>query len=138
MFNVNSDTMEITMHSGDTGSFIVAATKTSGTSWGENDRAVFTVKRNNRDVVIQRYYRLDTALGNGSCLIEFLNADTDSLPIGQYVSEIRYVIDAYWDGTAPTQDVVNALESEVHIIDGNVVRTAIQANMTINQIYGFV
>ena len=59
MFNVDLNTMAITMHRGDTGSFKVHASRKSGDSWTADDRMLFTIKNQNGVTVIQRFYRLD-------------------------------------------------------------------------------
>ena len=92
MFNVNLDTMEITMHKGDTGSFSLKAEKSSGDDWTSDDRMVFTVTSQDGTIMIQRYYRLDdsrtvSGLDNGEVVIEFHNDETDDWPTG---TEIRY------------------------------------------------
>ena len=72
MFNVDLETMNITMHRGDTGSFKLAASRESGSAWTEDDRMLFTIKNQNNEIVIQRFYRLDDQydLGDGKVLIE--------------------------------------------------------------------
>lgn len=137
MFSVNLSTMEITMHRGDTGAFKVSATRESETAWTSDDRALFTVKKDG-DVYIQRFYRLDTDLGNGVIEIQLHNDDTDHLENGQYTTELRYIVHPYWDGTAPEGDCVDALTAGVAIVDGDVVRTVIQSTLAINDIYGEV
>ncbi len=137
MFNCDLETMEITMHRGETGAFKVAATRESGTQWTSADRALFTVDKDG-EVVLQRFYRLDTDLGNGIVQIEFHNGDTDTLENGQYNTELRYIINPYWDGTAPENDVTDALAVDDKIIDGDIVRTAIQSTLKIDDIYGEV
>lgn len=137
MFNVDLETMEITMHRGDTGAFKVSATRESGTAWTSADRALLTIDKDGTPV-IQRFYRLDTALGNGKIQIEFHNDDTDTLENGQYNTELRYIINPYWDGTAPVNDVTDALAVDASIVGGDIVRTVIQSTLKIDDIYGEV
>ncbi len=137
MFNVDLGTMEITMHRGDTGAFKVSAARESETAWTSADRALFTVDKDG-EVVIQRFYRLDTDLGNGIIEIQFHNSDTDTLDNGQYNTELRYIINPYWDGTAPVNDVTDALAVDDKIVDGDIVRTVIQSTLKIDDIYGEV
>jgi len=140
MFAVDLETMAITMHRGDTGSFKIHAERASGDAWTENDRLLFTVKDGQGDVVLQRFYRLDDQwdLGDGTVLIEFHNNDTDTWQNGQYSTELRYNIEPIWNGTVPTGRCVNALTAGVRMTDGAIVRTVLQSTMTIDDIYGEV
>lgn len=130
----------ITMHRGDTGAFKVRARKGSGAAWTEDDRMIWTVKNAQGEIVMQRLYRLDTELGDGIAEIQFHNNDTDSWDNGSYITERRYVINAFWDGDAPAGDVVDAMTAGVRIIDGHVVRVPEygQQTMDINDVYGEV
>lgn len=139
MFNVNTETMEITMHQGDTGSFKVSATRGSGEAWTEDDRALFTVRNQQGEAVLKRYYRLDDQydLGNGKILIEFHNDDTDTWEPGTYNTELRFDVSPIWDGETPEGRCENALLPGVaQMIEGSVVRTVIQSTLTIQSILG--
>lgn len=141
MFTLNRQTGAITMHAGDTGSFKVHATRQTGEAWTAADRMVYTVVDTAGIVVLKRYYRLDTSLGNGRALVQFHNDDTDDLAVGNYTAERRYVVNPRWDGTAPTGDVTDALaEGIAQIIDGDVVRVPAngQPPLTIQRVYGEV
>lgn len=138
MFNCDLEDMTITMHRGDTGAFKVAATRESGSSWTSADRALFTVRKADGTVMLQRFYRLDTALGNGVIEVQFHNNDTDTWDNGSYDTELRYIVNPYWSGTAPVADVTDALQVDDAIVDGDVVRTVIQSTMKIDDIYGEV
>lgn len=140
MFNVDLETMNITMHRGDTGSFKLAASRESGSAWTEDDRMLFTIKNQNNEIVIQRFYRLDDQydLGDGKVLIEFHNDDTDQLENGMYSVEARFVISPIWNGTAPTSRCADALTAGVRMVEGSIVRTKIQSTLEINDIYGEV
>lgn len=130
----------ITMHRGDTGAYKVKATRRSGSEWTEHDRMIFTVKDDEGNIVLQRFYRLDTDLGNGVCEIQFHNNDTDSWKNGSYRTERRYIVNPRWEGTAPTGDCVNALTADARIVEGDVVRVPAtgQGTMALNDIYGEV
>ena len=93
MFSIDGYTISISR--GDTASFIV--TETSEHTFGSDDRAVFTVKDNAGEIVMERYYALDTELGNGKFLVELHNSDTDDLNIGAYSWDVRYVLNPYWE-----------------------------------------
>ena len=139
MFVVNLETMEITMHQGDTGSFKVGATRASGEAWTEDDRALFTVRNQQGEAVLMRYYRLDDQydLGNGKILVEFHNDDTDQWEPGTYNTELRFDVSPVWDGDPPTGRCENALLPGVaKMIEGSVVRTVIQSTLTIQGILG--
>ena len=126
------------MHRGDTGSFFVSATRGSETAWTSDDRMLFTVRDMSGNIVMQRIYRLDDQweVGDGICLIEFHNSDTDTWANGSYNMELRFDINPIWDGTAPAGRCVNALTAGVRMIEGDVVRTVIHSTLTINDIYG--
>jgi len=140
MFNVDLETMAITMHQGDTGSFKVKGERESGTAWTEDDRMLFTVMNAQGEIVMQRIYRLDDQydLGDGRVLIEFHNDDTDQWPTGQYTTELRFDVSPIWDGTPiPTARCVDALvPGTPKMIEGPVVRTVIQSTLTIVGVLG--
>ena len=139
MFNVDLETMEITMHAGDTGSFKVEAARETGTAWTEDDRALFTVKNQQGEIVLQRIYRLDDQwdLGDGIFLVEFHNDDTDDWDAGSYSTELRFDISPIWDGTPSDARCVNALATgAVHMVEGSVVQTEIQSTLTITGVHG--
>ena len=73
MFNVDYETGEITMHRGDTGSYVLHAARSDGSSWTEDDRLLYTVKNSKGEIVLQRLYRLDDQwdLGDGVVLVVF-------------------------------------------------------------------
>lgn len=139
MFKVDLETMAITMHSGDTGSFKIGATRQSGDEWTSADRMLFTVKNGQGEVVLQRIYRLDDQydLGNGKVLVEFHNDDTDQWEAGTYSTELRFDVSPIWDGTAPTARCVDALSPGTpKMVEGSIVRTTIQSTLTISGVLG--
>ena len=139
MFKVDLETMAITMHSGDTGSFKIGATRQSGNEWTSADRMLFTVKNGQGEVVLQRIYRLDDQydLGNGKVLVEFHNDDTDQWEAGTYSTELRFDVSPIWDGTAPTARCVDALSPGTpKMVEGSIVRTKIQSTLTISGVLG--
>ena len=144
MFTVNYDTGAVVMHRGDTGAYIVSATRKTGEPWGADDRMLLTVW-NGAEALLQRIYRLDDdELGNGVVLIEFHNEDTDKLPIGSYPMERRYIISPTWDVAEgeeiPTERCADALQIASKIVDGAVVRVPPkgQTTITLQDIYGEV
>ena len=138
MFNVNLDTVEITMHAGDTGSFKMHAELESGTAWTSDDRMQMTVVSPDGSIAMKRWYRLDDqwGAGDGYYLMEFHNGDTDTWMPGTYNTEWRYDIAATWDGTAPTGRCVNGMTAGVKMTDGGVVRTKVQSTLTISGVLG--
>jgi len=130
----------INMHRGDTGAYTVQATRRTGSEWTEYDRMIYTVKDGDGKVVLQRFYRLDTDLGNGVAVIQFHNNDTDQWANGSYAWERRYIVNPRWEGTPPTGDCVDALTAGAKIVEGDVVRVPDGGQGTINlsDIYGEV
>ena len=117
MFVIDPNNSAITMHKGDTGAYYVNLTRSSGEAFGENDRALYTVKQG-ANIIIEREYALnDDTLGNGRFLIAFRNSDTDTLAAGSYSTEIRVVI--------------NPIRSDGKIVDGDVVRTITASKSTL-------
>lgn len=144
MFNVDYETMQITMDRGDTGSFPITARSSLGMEWTEDDRLIFTVANQAREVIMQRYYRLDDErtsvdLPNGVVLIEFHNGDTDWWTPGQYSTEVRVVRNAVWDGDPEEDDMVDATLGNVsRITDGIPVRTTLKSSLVLSDIIGEV
>lgn len=138
MFNVNTETMEISMHAGDTGSFWIHGERESETAWTEDDRMLFTITNQQGEIMLQRFYRLDDQwdAGDGNVLIEFHNDDTDEWDPGQYITELRFVVDPIWEGTAPVSKCANALTANARMVEGAIVRTPIQSMLTIQGVQG--
>lgn len=117
MFEINKDNSAITMHRGDTGAYTVTLRRKSGRPFGENDRALFTVKSGNT-LMIDREYRLDDAeRGNGKFLVAFRNSDTDTWVAGQYSTELRVAIEPTRTGD--------------EIKDGSTIRTITKSKSTL-------
>lgn len=137
-FQVDLETGNIEMNAGDTGSFSVTAEKESGNAWTDRDRMLWTVKDGNGAIVMQRIYRLDTALGNGVAVIQFHNSDTDTWEPGIYSTERRYGINPRWKGGAPSSEAecIDALITGDEMIEGDTVRTVFQGQLTVLAIQG--
>jgi hypothetical protein len=137
-FRLDPETMNITMNRGDTGAFFVKLTRKGGDAWTDEDRALFTIKNQQGETVMQRIYRLDDqwGIGDGTVLIEFHNDDTDQWASGAYSTELRFDISPIWQGTAPTARCVNALTSSAKMVEGAIVRTKIQSTLTIDGVLG--
>lgn len=96
MFNVDGTT--ITLSKGDTGAVrirAVAKRKDTGADYtfGERDRAVFSIKNGSGTVVKEKYSEMD----DNVFTVVFYNHDTDKLTSGQYSWDVRYVINPYYD-----------------------------------------
>ncbi len=98
MFRVDGTTIELSR--GDTGAVrIIAETdyEFQDEYYGDpthGDRAVFTVKDAAGSVVREKYFPIDE--NNGFNVI-FLNSDTDTLQVGGYTWDVRYVLHPYYD-----------------------------------------
>lgn len=111
MFAVDPSNGMIEMNVGDTGSFELIGARDDGDLFTEYDRAVFSIKNQAAEMVIERVYALDNdELGNGHVLIQFNNADTDHLIPGSYTWEVRFVVNPYYDTSG-------------RIVDGDIVST---------------
>lgn len=140
MFDHDTATGAITMHRGDTGSFVVHCSRASGEAWPEESRMLYTIRNGAGDIVLQRIYRMDDAfgLGDGVVLIEFHNDDTDNWEDSTYSTERRYNVFPVWKGGAPSSDArcVDALATGDEMIEGVPVRTVFQGTLTINKVLG--
>lgn len=88
----------ITLSRGDTGALRIRANVTrrdTGESYtfGERDRALFTVKSASGQIVKQRAYPIT----DNMFTVIFYNADTDQFAPGGYTWDVRYVINPYYD-----------------------------------------
>ena len=108
MFNVDGYNIELSR--GDTGAMKVNATATLGGepyTFGSDDRALFSIKNGQGEIIMQKAYEMT----NNLFTVYFLNADTDSLaPGNNYTWDVRYIIHPYYD-------------SDGKIIDGDQVIT---------------
>lgn len=100
MFEV--DGTNITLSRGDTGAVkFHAAAKRRDTgadyTFGERDRAVFTIKSTSGQMVKQRAYPMDA----NWFTVVFYNQDTDTLNPGGYSWDVRYVINPYYADDPP-------------------------------------
>ena len=101
MFSVDGYTIKLSR--GDTGGMKVSATATlngSPFTFGEDDRALFSIKNNQGEVVKEKV----SAMTNNEFTVYFLNADTDSLSPGDYSWDVRYIIHPYYDASGRIVD----------------------------------
>lgn len=139
-FKIDLETGDIKMNQGDTGSFKVHGSRLSGEDWTADSRMLFTIRNDNKEIMLQRIYRLDDqwGLGDGVVLIEFHNNDTDQWPVGTYQMERRYNVSPIWEGTPSDARCVDALTSSARMVEGVPVRTVFQGTLQIEDIYGEV
>ena len=90
MFNVEN--FVITMSRGDTGALKITAD--TDYTFAAEDRALFSVKNGNGEVVKQSAFSFDE---NKAFVVTFFNSDTDKLPSGPYSWDVRYIIHPYYD-----------------------------------------
>lgn len=123
MFNVEDYT--ITLSRGDTGALIVNATATldgSDYTFAAEDRALFSIKNANGEIIMQKAYEMT----DNAFTVYFLNADTDALSPGSYSWDVRYIIHPYYDASGK-------------IIDGDqVITPKTPMNMTLLTVVGDV
>lgn len=96
MFNVEGYTISISR--GDTGALrFTANAKYKGTqtpyNFGENDRAVFSIKNSAGTVVKEKV----SAITDNKFVVIFHNPDTDMLLPGSFSWDVRYIINPYYD-----------------------------------------
>ena len=129
-WEVNEDTMAVTMHKGDTGAYWVDLTveddeENEGT-FETGDVAIYEVWQNNT-LLIHREYDLqpetptEICPGDGSFLVVFRNSDTDTWESGSYSTEIRVSL--------------NPIRSSGKVVDGDTVRTVVQSTIQINPVW---
>lgn len=97
------DGYSIRLSRGDTGGMRVNATATlhgEPFTFGADDRALFSIKNQNGEVVKEKVAQME----NNSFMVYFLNADTDSLAPGQYTWDVRYIIHPYYDANGRIVD----------------------------------
>lgn len=130
-WDVNLDTMAVTMHQGDTGAYWVDLEivdeegEPTGEPFVEGDVAIYEVWQGNvmkihREFELQPAEPTDICPGDGSFLIAFLNSDTDTWDSGTYNTEIRVSL--------------NPIRSDGSVVDGSTVRTIVQSTIQINPV----
>ena len=90
MFIVDGTTITLTV--GDTGAITIRA---SGYDFGEDDRALFTIKSASGSILVEEPHEMV----DGAFTHYFHNDDTGDLSPGNYSWDVRYVIGPYWEGT---------------------------------------
>lgn len=95
MFEAKGNRIRISR--GDTGVLTFAAT---GTELTENDRAVFTIRRRNGGVVMEKI----AVPQENRVQIPLTNEETQEMREGDYQWDIRYALDAVLDGDGRVTD----------------------------------
>ena len=100
MFNVNGTNIELSR--GDTGAVpmrVPATRRDTGEpyTFGERDRAVFSIKSANGNIVKQKSYQMK----DNTFTVIFMNGDTDILTPGGYQWDVRCVIIPYYTDEIP-------------------------------------
>ena len=96
------DGTDIILSRGDTGALRIKAKATRKDthelySFGERDRAVFSIRASNGQIVKQKAY----PLVDNIFVVVFMNADTDMLSPGGYSWDVRYVINPFYQDEPP-------------------------------------
>lgn len=94
MFSVEGYTIRLSR--GDTGAMKVRATATLNGepfTFGENDRALFSIKNGQGEIVKEKIAQMTDNLFT----VYFLNSDTDNLAPTNYSWDVRYIIHPYYD-----------------------------------------
>ena len=101
MFKVEG--YNIILSRGDTGAMKVKATATLNGepfTFGEDDRALFSIKNGQGEIVKEKVAQMD----NNEFTVYFLNQDTDSLSPTNYSWDVRYIIHPYYDAAGRIVD----------------------------------
>lgn len=118
MFVFDPAKSAITMHRGDTGAYFATFSRSSGEPFSDGDVALYTVKKADGTVMIDRVYDLyGSDYGNGKVLVMFRNSDTDTWEAGTYTTEMRVII--------------NPIVSGGKYVDGDTVRTIVDSISTL-------
>lgn len=125
-WDVNEQTMAVTMHRGDTGAYWVDLELEDDDEFVEGDVAIYevwqgTVLKQHREFELQPETPTEICPGDGTFLISFRNSDTDTWAIGTYQTEIRVSL--------------NPVRSGGKVVDGDTVRTVVQSTIQINKVY---
>ena len=102
MFSVDPSNHTIYISRGDTGAIrITANAKYKGTNdpytFGQNDRALFTIKDQGGNIVKQKVYQIV----NNVFTVMLFNADTEKMIGGTYNWDVRYIINPHYQTGNP-------------------------------------
>lgn len=99
---ITVDGTSISIMQGDTGTVTI---QTSGVNFESTDRALFTIKDNNRNAVRRNILEIT----NNAVTISFTHDDTKAMRIGDYTWDIRFIVDPEYE--------------DEEIVDGTVIDT---------------
>ena len=129
-WDVNEDTMAVTMHSGNTLAYWVELTlddlpDVNDDQFVAGDVAIYEVwsgstRLIHREFDLQPDEPTEIEPGDGKFLIAFVNSDTDTWAEGTYDSEICMVL--------------NPTRSDGHVVDGSTVYTVVQSTVQIKPV----
>ena len=124
-FEVNEDTMAVTMHKGNTGAYWVQLELDDDDEFVAGDVAIYEVwsgstRLIHREFDLQPSTPTDIEPGDGKFLIAFVNSDTDTWAEGNYDTEICMIL--------------NPTRSSGAVVDGDTVRTVVQSTIQIKPV----
>ena len=94
---------QINLSRGDTGALKVTASATldgEPFTFGADDRALFSIKNGQGEVVKEKIAEMN----NNVFMVYFFNSDTDTLAPGNYLWDVRYIINPYYDASGRIVD----------------------------------
>ena len=96
-WSVDTNSMAVTMHKGNTGAYWVQLSLDEGDEFVEGDVAIYEVWQGttmliHREFDLQPDTPTDIEPGDGKFLIAFVNSDTDTWAAGTYQTEICVVL----------------------------------------------
>lgn len=121
-WNIDENTMAVTMHKGDTGAYTVTIELEDNEDFVDGDVAIYEVwqgstRKIHREFNLQPDEPTYTEYGDGVFLIAFRNSDTDTWAPGTYNTEIRVSL--------------NPIRSSGKVVDGDTVRTVVKSTIEI-------
>ena len=121
-WNIDENTMAVTMHKGDTGAYTVTIELEDNEDFVDGDVAIYEVwkgstRKIHREFNLQPDEPTYTEYGDGVFLVAFRNSDTDTWDTGTYNTEIRVSL--------------NPIRSSGKVVDGNTVRTIVKSTIEI-------
>ena len=124
-WSVDTNSMAVTMHKGNTGAYWVQLSLDEGDEFVEGDVAIYEVwqgstQKIHREFDLQPSTPTDIEPGDGKFLIAFVNSDTDTWAAGQYQTEICVIL--------------NPVRSDGSVVDGDTVRTIVKSTITIQDV----
>ena len=124
-WSVDTNSMAVTMHKGNTGAYWVQLSLDEGDEFVEGDVAIYEVWQGttmliHREFDLQPSTPTDIEPGDGKFLIAFVNSDTDTWAAGTYQTEICVIL--------------NPTRSDGSVVDGDTVRTVVKSTINIQDV----